>query len=304
MSIDAFTGRNPSYCFVDMYTESDASLALQTMQGQLVRWRPVKLNRNTQRQRPKPQSATEKRLNTFRYRDDVSSHWTAPAMENRRLYVGGLPQIAGQRTLNAEMAALFHGYDIEAVSKLIWPHSSRQDDPGSHFYAFVDLATAGAAASAAHVLNGRPTPHGGTYIVSRSQRTKGSAKVYREQLSGSARMFEGRVFVGGLPALEDVEAELRAIFAGHRVRSVGDLITAVTSKQIEERRFYCFVDFDSATEAQAVVAAFAGNELGLIVDLARAPGRGDGTSQEVSSPEVVLRDFSKSWRRQDVSAVA
>lgn len=306
MSIDAFSGRNPSYCFVDLYTEEDAGVALQSMQGQLVRDRPVKLNVNTERRKPSgfPQSAVLKRLNTLRYSHDALSHWTAPAMENRRLYVGGLPQIAHQYTLNAEMVELFNGYDIQAVSKLIWPHESKQNEPGSHFYAFVDLATAEEAADAFCVLNGKPTPHGGIYRISCSQRNQGSAIVHREQLHGAAGILKGRVFVGGLPELQDVDGNIRAIFAGHNVRHVGSLITPTVSKQVGQHYFYCFVDFESVEEAQAVVAAFKGNEKGLIVDLARTTGRGDGGKGAASPSDVVYRDYSKSWRRQDVSVVA
>ncbi|SMY20890.1 unnamed protein product [Zymoseptoria tritici ST99CH_1A5] len=95
MSMDAFTGRSPSYCFVDLHTEDDAGSALQTMQGQLVRGRPVRLSRNTERRQtsPDPKSAVVNKLNALRYNVGAMSHWTAPSMENRRLYVGGLPQI-------------------------------------------------------------------------------------------------------------------------------------------------------------------------------------------------------------------
>lgn len=310
MSIDAFSGRNPSYCFVDLHTQEDANLAMRNMQGQLVRDRPVRIDHNTERRRSskpfnqRPDSAVLKRLNTLRYSNEALSHWTAPTMENRRLYVGGLPQIAHQRTLNAEMAGLFNGYDIQAVSKLVWPHGSKAMEPGSHFYAFVDLATAEEAADAVSTLNGMPTPHRGTYRISCSQRNNGSAIVHREQLQGTSRISEGRVFVGGLPELEDVEGNMRTIFAGHDVRSVGHLITPTASRQIGQHYFYCFVDFDSASEAQAVVTAFEGNEMGLTVGLAKAPGRDVGGKQVTSPSEVVRRDFSKSWRRQDVSGVA
>lgn len=271
MSIDAFSGRNPSYCFVDLHTSEDADFAIQNIQGQHVRDRPVKINLNTERRRPRklayenPHLAVLKRPNALRYSNEALSHWTAPSVENRRLYVGGLPQIPHQRTLNEEMVNLFDGYDIQAVSKLVWPHGSKQMEPGSHFYAFVDLATAEEAADAVKNLNGKPTPHSGTYRVRCSQRTNGSAIVHREQLQGTSRISEGRVFVGGLPELQDVEGNMRTIFAGRGIRSVGNLITPTASRQIGQHYFYFFVDFDSATEAQAVVAAYEGNNMGLIV---------------------------------------
>lgn len=314
MSIDAFTGRNPSYCFLDLHTQAEADLAVKTIQGQLVRDRPVKISLQTERQargihgKDSPKSPKDspvlKRINSLRFRNDAKSHWTAPTLESRRLYVGGLPQISRQHVLNADMAALFEGYDIQAVSKLVWPHASKRMEPGSHYYAFVDLATAEAATDAVRKLDGTPAPHGGTYRISCSQRNKGSAIVHREQLQSSARITEARLFVGGLPELQDVDGNIRLIFTGRGVRYVGSLIKPPVAKQTGQHCFYCFVDFDSADEARAVVAAFEGNEIGLIVDFARDSGRGDGVQRGVSPPDVMQRDLSKSWRRQDVPGMA
>jgi len=49
MSIDPFDGRNPSYCFVEVPSDELAQLAMNTMQGQLVRGRPVRINTKTER---------------------------------------------------------------------------------------------------------------------------------------------------------------------------------------------------------------------------------------------------------------
>lgn len=156
MSIDAFTGRNPSYCFVDVHTE-DAEKVL-SMQGQLVRGRPVKITNKTARvpktnQRPLSiggkttslpvptclsNSSILKRLSGLRYSNDTLSHWTAPTLQNRRLYVGGVPQIPKQYILNAAMTGMFNNYEIQAVSNLLWPHASKRGEPESHLYAFVD----------------------------------------------------------------------------------------------------------------------------------------------------------------------
>lgn len=121
MSIDAFNGRNPSYCFLDLHSEVEADFAVQAMQGELVRDHPVKISLTTERPfkidyRPESprflgDSDALKRINRLRYSSGAQSHWTAPTLEHRRLYVGGLSQIPHQNTLNAEMAKLFEGYD-------------------------------------------------------------------------------------------------------------------------------------------------------------------------------------------------
>ncbi|SMR45736.1 unnamed protein product [Zymoseptoria tritici ST99CH_1E4] len=275
MSIDAFTGRNPSYCFVDLHTEDDAGSALQTMQGQLVRGRPVRLSRNTERRQTSsdPKSAVVNKLNALRYNVGAMSHWTAPSMENRRLYVGGLPQISASSS--------------GRIARRKW-------NLARIFHTFVDLATAEEALDAARVLNGKVSRYGGRLRISCAQRSKGSGKVYREQLHGDAHIFEERVFVGGLTGSQDVDVSVRAILAGYDIRSV---ITPTASKRSGQHCLYCFVDFGTATEAQAVVSAFRGNKMGLIVNFARTGGDEGGAKRGVSPSEVVRRDLSKSWRR-------
>lgn len=43
ISIDAVTGRNPGYCFVDFKSPDSARLALETLTGNIIRDRPVKV---------------------------------------------------------------------------------------------------------------------------------------------------------------------------------------------------------------------------------------------------------------------
>jgi RNA recognition motif-containing protein len=44
MSTDPFTGRNPSYCFVDLETADEATKAMAELNGKEVLGRPVKIN--------------------------------------------------------------------------------------------------------------------------------------------------------------------------------------------------------------------------------------------------------------------
>ena len=68
----------------------------------------------------------------------------------------------------------------EAVSKLISPHPSSNQKPGSHYYLFVDFPSAAAATAAAQALDGSPTRWGGTLRVN-TARNNANRKVEREQ---------------------------------------------------------------------------------------------------------------------------
>jgi RNA recognition motif-containing protein len=155
------------------------------MQGQLVGGRPVKINRNTERKLVETQSRVGipspqvtpifDRWN----RSEAGSPRLAPTSDDCRLYVGGLPCFPREVSLDAEMKALFKGYNVQAVSS---PHTSKSNEPGSqasHSYAFVDFATAEEAADAARVLDETPTPHGGKYKIRSAQRRKDSTVVHR-----------------------------------------------------------------------------------------------------------------------------
>ncbi|EME38616.1 hypothetical protein DOTSEDRAFT_75395 [Dothistroma septosporum NZE10] len=181
MSIDPFTGRNPSYCFVDFYDHETAERAMITMQGQNIRGRPIKINLKTERkhgggQRPETRTydqgweprdlpsrdadpATAYAFDRWN-RDDAQSHWIAPLEERRRLRIGGLPRIPNQDSLYIEMRELFVDYNVEAVSKLISPHHSEQSTQGSHYSCFVDVATEIEAKNAITMFNGVRTPDG------------------------------------------------------------------------------------------------------------------------------------------------
>lgn len=46
-STDPFSKRNPSYCFIDLYTEEEAAQVMQDLQGQHIRGRPVRIKSKT-----------------------------------------------------------------------------------------------------------------------------------------------------------------------------------------------------------------------------------------------------------------
>ncbi len=119
-----------------MDSAEEASRALQELNGQQVMGRPVKININTPRRdrfvgaRPstlsfdhawRPQPAHQQQVGkgegtSYVYdrwqRKDAADHFKAPSEEGRRLYVGGLPRIPNQDTVNEEMRALFKDYKM------------------------------------------------------------------------------------------------------------------------------------------------------------------------------------------------
>ncbi|KAI1329345.1 RNA-binding domain-containing protein [Xylariaceae sp. FL0255] len=151
ISIDPFTGRNPSYCFVEFPDAESASKAMQVLDGQDLLGRKVKCGPCQ-----KGKGSGNKPIDTQQPR---WGHWTGekngaddksrqvPAsfdrykqdFTGRRLYVGGLPRMQDQATNYAEMTELFQGFKIDTISKRISAHESLRDTPGHHDYCFVDL---------------------------------------------------------------------------------------------------------------------------------------------------------------------
>ena len=208
MSTDPFTGRNPSYCFVDLETADAATRAMSELNGKEVLGRPVKINPGVKKSfgsTPRREWGADSRNTcksifphiipvttltiliageykpTFdRYaRTDAREHWTGQVEQGKRLYVGGLPRIDGQATVDAEMQAVFEGFDIKAVSKIISPHPSKASEQGNHFYLFVDVASHEEAERAIAALDGKEMEWGGRLRVNRAKGD--NKKVVREQ---------------------------------------------------------------------------------------------------------------------------
>lgn len=91
--------------------------------------------------------------------------------------------MSDQATANLELRELFKDFDVQAISKPIYPHPSTAAKAGDHHYCFVDLKTVGDAERAVATLNGQDAPRGSTYRVSIAQHRP--KKLAREQLGGS-----------------------------------------------------------------------------------------------------------------------
>ncbi|THY83469.1 RNA-binding domain-containing protein [Aureobasidium pullulans] len=215
MATDPFTGRNPSYCFAELFSVEEAERAISSLPGASFMGRPLRVNVHTPKTRGANGTSTPLRTSTRSpfsaerswrgtpsasngaetpsktgerdsyvfnrwERNDASSHWTAPLENGRRLYVGGLPRMDGQETVQEEMKALFSDYPIEAVSKIISPHESTASLPGDHHYCFVDFSTTEDAQAAAKAVNGATTSTGSKLKVNMA-RERSNRKVVVEQ---------------------------------------------------------------------------------------------------------------------------
>ncbi|KAF2474386.1 RNA-binding domain-containing protein [Lindgomyces ingoldianus] len=170
ISMDPFTHRNPSYCFVDFDTEEAATSAMETLNGRQFLGRPLKLKPCIQK-RSDPSKLESEGLMFSRWLDDSPSGNQAKSgandtfstsdlqtvKENRTLWVGGLPKPLDQHTSDTAIRNLFADFKVEAVSMVKSPHDSMklQRIPGNHFYAFVDFDSREEAEAAAKAMNGR-----------------------------------------------------------------------------------------------------------------------------------------------------
>jgi len=114
MSTDPYTGRNPSYCFVELKTKAQADKAMHELDGQDVLGRPVKVgpgvtssNRRTPRQERRPAPVFDRWTRT-----DAPDHFKEYNKHSRRLWVGGLPRMGDHHTVNDEVRSLFEGYKM------------------------------------------------------------------------------------------------------------------------------------------------------------------------------------------------
>ncbi|KAI1813619.1 RNA-binding domain-containing protein [Poronia punctata] len=164
ISIDPFTGRNPSYCFVEFPDRESAEMAMGTLEGKELLGREVKCrpcqpkgsgsggkpseapNRWGNWSGEKDGQDQSKPSSFDRYRQDFTG---------KRLYVGGLPRMHDQATNFAEMTELFKDFKVEAISKRVTAHEKTRELPGNHDYCFVDLETVDQAKEAMEAMNGQ-----------------------------------------------------------------------------------------------------------------------------------------------------
>ena len=125
MSIDPFTGRNPSYCFVELKTTNEAETAMKTLSGKIFMGRPLKIGpgvtAHSKRSQPpthdnrggrRPPEANETPRFDRWARSDASAHWSGYADEGRRVWLGGIPRMADHHTVEAEVREVVTGFEV------------------------------------------------------------------------------------------------------------------------------------------------------------------------------------------------
>jgi hypothetical protein len=95
-------------------------------------------------------------------RSDGPTHSANAQSQGLRLYVGNLPRIEPHSACEETIQQIFQsgGFEVAAVSKIISPHPSKAEEPGNHYYCFVDMHTVEDTDAAAQKLNGIETEWG------------------------------------------------------------------------------------------------------------------------------------------------
>ncbi|KAK0130322.1 hypothetical protein ONS96_000843 [Cadophora gregata f. sp. sojae] len=240
MSVDAMTGRNPSYCFVDFRTRELAEAVMQEYNGReflrrALKVKPgVKSDRSTPRSYNRPEIKPEGGNLSFNRRNSLEkpADLNVAADEGRRLYVGGLPRFESQHEANLQMTELFKDYNVKVISKPISAHESKKGLPGNHNYCFVDLATPEEAAAAATALDNMPK-WDWNIKVSVSRSTSGKVTERR------------RLFVGGLPEFADqdtADRKIQELFEGFEIATISKLKVPQDNGDGKKKNCFCFVD--------------------------------------------------------------
>lgn len=139
ISVDAVTGRNPGYCFVDFKDREDATIALDTLGGVAIQGRPAKVG-------PCRPKGAEKRWKSDEYKPTFQrwGDWTGPqkngfgrdggapvegieqgphgAMEHLRdvrradvpprVYLGGIGKMINQEEHDKEIRGYLEGFKM------------------------------------------------------------------------------------------------------------------------------------------------------------------------------------------------
>lgn len=119
MSIDPYSGRNPSYGFVELTSKSQADSAMQDLNGKTLLGRPVKLGPGVASRKSRKatsQNADKTYLEKPVYdrwtRTDDSTQFKGYSDQGRRVWVGGLPKMENHYAVNTGIRELFAGFQM------------------------------------------------------------------------------------------------------------------------------------------------------------------------------------------------
>ncbi|RDW83532.1 uncharacterized protein DSM5745_03858 [Aspergillus mulundensis] len=160
ISVDPFTGRNPSYCFVEFDTKDKADHAMDELNGRDFQGRPLKVKPCVPKEQRRDNGERSGYVFDRWQRSDAARHFRGYAARGCRLVVSGLPKPSTQAYMNEKLAEFFVGFGVEAISKTICPHYQGRAASNAPHYAYVDFATASQAQAATDALNGMIGPWG------------------------------------------------------------------------------------------------------------------------------------------------
>ena len=119
-----YSGRNPSYCFVELTSPSQAENAMRHLNGQYLLGRPLKIGPGIAASKKRNATVIQNNRNREAYpneeepvvfqrwtRTDASEHFEY-GKQGRRVWVGGLPQMGAHSAVNAGVRELFAGFEM------------------------------------------------------------------------------------------------------------------------------------------------------------------------------------------------
>lgn len=110
MSVDPFTSRNPSFCFVELRSAGRAARAIHDMNGLFLVDRQIVVNLCLPMRHGSRES--QRKFNRYTQADEAHEHWEAPAKEGRRIWVGGLPKPRNQFRAEQLIAGFLEGFNV------------------------------------------------------------------------------------------------------------------------------------------------------------------------------------------------
>ena len=127
MSTDPYSGRNPSYCFVELGSKSEADQAMRDLSGKPLLGRPVKLGPGIASHKKRKATSPafrgghpERPIFKRWTRTDASDHFSGYSRAGRRLWVGGLPRMGTHGEVNAGVRELFSGFEMCVYIPAVW----------------------------------------------------------------------------------------------------------------------------------------------------------------------------------------
>ncbi|KAF3914058.1 hypothetical protein AA313_de0202159 [Arthrobotrys entomopaga] len=173
MPIHFENNHRPVYCFVEFYSVEDTDAVRNTLNGRLMRNRPIRIDISRGRTRRENVDAGHQNdagvdmsaLSINENQPQVAPNKTqgyvpSTIKESTRLFVGGLPHVENINELEDLMAELFNGFHIESLSGIFSSKKGKFSNSENSSYCFVDLVGLDETRMAIQVLNNRQTSWG------------------------------------------------------------------------------------------------------------------------------------------------